>query len=216
MFDGETAIDGPSVPPTLELIPHNQLTAHLFHVLTGCQAMQRLQVIPGKHCTIHSLLQSEFPPIKSTNNTPTPYVTPKTIGYIHGLLCDSITLYQSDTFNARALRNESMILGELENEEPAVFRQELYTTLEHYYEVIQGLPNAGGRPKPATFKLKMKSAKARAAETAGGESAEEQPPPPPPAGGGGAAEPPAAEAAAAPAAPAAGAAGKRGKGGGKA
>ncbi len=138
MFDGETVIDGPSVPPTLELKPHNQLMAHLFHVLTGCQAMQRLQVIQGRHCTIHLLLESEFPPIKPNNYKPTPYVTPKTIGYIHGLLCDSITLFQSDTFNARALRNESMILEELENEEPAVFRQELFTTLEHYYGVIQG------------------------------------------------------------------------------
>ncbi len=59
----------------------------------------------------------------------------------------------------------------------------------------------------------MKSAKARAAETAGSESAEGQPRPPPPAGGGGAAEPPAAEAAAASAVPAAG---KHAKGGGKA
>ncbi len=108
----------------------------------------------------------------------------------------------------------SMICKELENEEPAVVCQQLFTTLEHYYEVIQGLPNAGGRPKPATFKLKMKSAKERAAETAGGESAEDpaeaQPLPPPQAGGGGAAKQPAEAASAAPVA------GKRGKGGGKA
>ena len=108
--------------------------------------MQRLQIIPGKNRTIHSLLQSEFPPIKSTHNKPTPYVTPKTIGYIHGLICDSITLFHSDACNAKALRNDCMILEVLEAEEPAVFRQELFNTLVHYYEEILGLPGAGGRP----------------------------------------------------------------------
>ena len=56
------------------------------------------------------------------------------IGYIHSLICDSITLFHSDACNANALRNESMILEVLEAEEPAVFRQELFNTLEHYYE----------------------------------------------------------------------------------
>ena len=45
-----------------------------------------------------------------------------------------------------------MILEVLEAEEPAVFRQELFNTLVHYYEEIQGLPGAGGRPKPQSFK----------------------------------------------------------------
>ena len=70
------------------------------------------------------------------------------IGYIHGLICDSITLFHTDACNAQALRNESMILEVLEAEEPAVFRQELFNTLEHYYEEILGLPGAGGRPAP--------------------------------------------------------------------
>ena len=65
-----------------------------------------------------------------------------------------------------------MILEVLEAEEPAVFRQELFNTLEHYYEEILGLPGAGGRPKPQSFKRKMKSAQPRAAAAAaaGGES----------------------------------------------
>ena len=112
-----------------------------------------------------------------------------------------------------------MILEVLEAEEPAVFRQELFDTLVHYYEEILGLPGAGGRPKPKSFKHKMKSAQSRAAAAviAGGDSAEdaadEPPPPPPPAEGGGGAEPPAVESAAAPAGPVAG---RRGKGGAKA
>ena len=137
------------------------------------------------------------------------------IGYIHGLICDSITLFHSDACNAKALSNESMILEVLEAEEPAVFRQELFNTLEHYYEEILGLPGAGGRPKPQSFKRKMKSAQPRAAAAAaaGGDSAEdavdEPPPPPPPADGGGGTEPQAAEEVAAPAGPVAG---RRGKG----
>ena len=112
-----------------------------------------------------------------------------------------------------------MILEVLEAQEQAVFRQELFNTLVHYYEEILGLPGAVGRPKPQSFKRKMKSAQTRAAApvAAGGDSAEDAavgpPAPPPPVEGGGGAEPPATEAAAAPAGPAAG---KRGKGGAKA
>ena len=111
-----------------------------------------------------------------------------------------------------------MILEVLVAEEPAVFRQELFNTLVYYYEEILGLPGAGGRPKPQSFKRKMKSAQRRAAAAAaaaGGDSAEdaadEQPAPPPPVEGGGEAEPPAA-----PAAPAGSVAGRRGKGGARA
>ena len=67
-------------------------------------------------------------PFKSTGNKATPYVTPRTIGYIHGLIV-SITLFHSDACNTRNLRNETMILEVLEEHEPAVFRQGLFTTL---------------------------------------------------------------------------------------
>ncbi len=63
------------------------------------------------------------------------------VSFANPSLCKS--LFQSDACNARALRNEGMILEVLEAEEPAVFRQELFNTLEHCYEVILGLPNAG-------------------------------------------------------------------------
>ena len=55
-----------------------------------------------------------------------------------------------------------MILEVLEAEEPAVFRQELFNTLVHYYKEILGLPGAEGRPKPQSFKHKMKRAQSRA------------------------------------------------------
>jgi hypothetical protein len=91
-----------------------------------------------------------------------------------------------------------MILEVLEQKEPAVFRQELFTTLVHYYEEIQGQHGAAGRPKPKSFKRKMKSLMLLPAETAGSESTEKAPEEPQAAGGGGA-ELPAAAAAAAPA-----------------
>ncbi len=83
-----------------------------------------------------------------------------------------------------------MILEVLEAEEQAVFRQEFFNTLVHYYKEILGLPGAGGRPRPQSFKRKMKCAQPRAAAAAvaaGGDSAEdvadELPAPPPPVEG---------------------------------
>ena len=83
------------------------------------------------------------------------YVTPKTIGYIHGIVTDCIPHLSSDSNNQRALRNEIMIFEVLEVLEPALFRQNLANTLTHYYEEIQSMFGAGGRPKPKSFKLKM-------------------------------------------------------------
>jgi hypothetical protein len=159
----QTAISPSVIPETVELVPHSQLLAHLFHVLFDCQAKQRLQIIPGKNHNIHLLLESDFAYLKSTDNKPSPYVTPKTISYIHSLICDSIAMFHSDACNARALSNETLILEVLEPEEPAVFLQDLFTTLLHYYEEIQGMHCAGRRPKPKSVKHKMCKANSSAA-----------------------------------------------------
>jgi hypothetical protein len=119
--------------------------------------MQLLQINPTKNRTIHLLFQKQFPAIKSSDDKLTYYVTPKTISYIHGLVTDSITCLPSDACNQRALRNEIMILEVLEkNQEPAVFRQKLFNTLTHYYEEIQSMSCACGRPKPKSFKRTMR------------------------------------------------------------
>jgi hypothetical protein len=81
----------------------------------------------------------------------------------------------------------------LEAQEPAVFRQKLFNTLTHYYEEIQSMSGAGGRPKPKHFKHTMlddevvagggesrAAAPAAAAEDAAG-NLNVPPPPPPPA-----------------------------------
>jgi hypothetical protein len=123
VFNGKTAIDNqPEVQEAMKLQPHNMLSAHMFNVLTGCQAMQPLQIKVSKNNTIHLLLQKQFPAIKSSDNKPTYYVTPKTIGYIHGIVTDCITRLPSDACNQRAVQNKIMILKVLEAQEPAVFR----------------------------------------------------------------------------------------------
>ena len=127
----------------------------MFNVLTGCQAMQQMLINISKNNSIHSLLQKQFPAIKSSDNKPTYYVTPKTIGYIHAIVTDCIPRLPSDTCNQHALRNETMILEVLEAQEPAVFRQQLFSTLTKYYEEIQSMSGAGRRPKPKHFKRTM-------------------------------------------------------------
>ncbi len=88
-FPGKTPIHNPpEYPETMELVQHNLLAAHMFHILTGCQVMQHLQINPTKNQPIHTLLHRQFPAIKSSNNKPTYYVTPKTIGYIHWTVTD--------------------------------------------------------------------------------------------------------------------------------
>jgi hypothetical protein len=41
--------------------------AHLFYVLTKCQAMQRFEINQSKSSTTHNLLEMQFIPLKSTN-----------------------------------------------------------------------------------------------------------------------------------------------------
>jgi hypothetical protein len=108
----------------MELEPHNMLTAHImFYVLTGCQAMQQLQINISKNNTIHMLLHKQFPAIKSSDNQPTYYVTPnlKKISYIHagGIVTDCIMRLPTDACTQHALQNEIMISAELEKLELA-------------------------------------------------------------------------------------------------
>ncbi len=53
VFDGKTPIHNPpEYPETMALVPQNLLAAHMFHILTGCQAMQHLQINPSKNFAI--------------------------------------------------------------------------------------------------------------------------------------------------------------------
>ena len=66
--------------------------------------MSGLLINPAKNTFIASLLESTFTAIKSTNNLTTPYVTPRTIAYIHALIIDTVTALPTDTVNQRALQ----------------------------------------------------------------------------------------------------------------
>jgi hypothetical protein len=181
VFNGKTAIDNlPEVLEAMDLQPHNMLAAHMFNVLTGCQAMQQLQISISKNNTIHMLLHKQFPAIKSTNNQPNYCVSPKTIGFIHRIVTDCITRLPSDACTQCSIRvrNEIMILKVLEAQEPAVFRQELFNTLTTYYEEIQSMSCSGRCPQPKHFKRQMIAAGGATGGGAPAAGGDDEPPPP--------------------------------------
>ena len=92
-----------------------------------------------------------------------------------------------------------MILEVLEALEPAAFRNKLCNTLTHYYEEIQSMSGAGGRPTPKSFKLKMNVGDGLSLAPAAAATEDNDPPqplaaaadPPPPADDGASAATPA-------------------------
>ena len=138
MLPGTTAIDIPVIPDTLELKAFNELFAHLFCTLSGKQAMPAWKVSPSSGTTIAALLDRTFPAIPSIDNIdfklPTPLITPKTVGYIHALIIDSVTSLHSESAYARALTREATVVKELEALSVANFRLQFRLALISYYE----------------------------------------------------------------------------------
>jgi hypothetical protein len=97
MVDETLLIDPPFIPATIELVHFNVLFAHLFSVLSGSQSMSAFDISQCKHLTVSALLDSTFPAIESTGNQPAPMITSKTVGYIHALVIDTVTLNNSDS-----------------------------------------------------------------------------------------------------------------------
>jgi hypothetical protein len=214
VIDGKMQVSPPSISQAQQLVHHNLLLAHLFVALTRAPAMQRCEINPAKHRTITALLDATFPPIASTGDVPTPYVTPRTIAYIHALIVDSITLHPSTTMRERALLNETMVLDVLNTMSPQAFHKELFTVLNQYHVQILKTASASGRPCAKTFRSSFGSAaalsaaevanatEARAGDPPAPQDAAVEPPAPPPAA------PPAAAAAPTKAAPTNGKGGK--------
>ena len=67
-------------------------------------------------------MDTTFPPIASTGNIITPYITPRTIAYIHARIVNSITLYPSNAQLERELGIENMVLDVLNEMSPEAFR----------------------------------------------------------------------------------------------
>ncbi len=119
--------------------------------------MLAFEINPCKHLTVSALINGSFPAIASTDNKPTPMVTSKTAGYIHTLIIDTVTVNNSESPYARAIRNEQMICQELDSIEPEAFHTELIKCLADYYEKIRDMGGAGGLRVAKSFKRKFKA-----------------------------------------------------------
>ena len=141
----------------MELVRFNPLLAHVYAALSKSQSMSELAIVPSLKHTVARLMELSFPGIKETNGERTPLVSKHTIGYIHALMIDTVTSVSSEPPKARALRNETMVVEELEANED-VWRSELRDCLVDYYVNILKMDAAGGMARTSTFKRKFKGA----------------------------------------------------------
>jgi hypothetical protein len=137
------------------LIHHNVLFCHLFDALTKSQGMASL-LIGAKSNTVCGLLKSTFPAIKTTNHSPTPYVTPATVAYIHALIIDSVTANPTESASQRALLCKNVARQELESIDIALFHEELRIAMTSYYEGILKMPGVSGVANKASYKRPFK------------------------------------------------------------
>ena len=98
--------------------------------------MSLYEINPVKTLTIEALVHGSFPAIKATDDQALPFVGPRTVAYIHALIVDTVTVLQTKSPNAEALRNEAMLRQELEKMKPAVMSKQLQRCFEAYYEDI--------------------------------------------------------------------------------
>ena len=150
-------ITPPIIAEDVGLDRFNPLFAHLYSALAKSQSMSALEVIPSYGRTVTRILESTFPAIKATDDEPTPLVSKHTVGYIHALMIDSHTLLSTEQPRGRALRNETMVVEELEANKD-VFRTELRDCLVDYYETILRMDGAGGVPLSIRFKRRFTDA----------------------------------------------------------
>ena len=113
-------------------------------------------LIGAKSNTICGLLKSTFPAIKTTNRSPTPYVTPATVAYIHALIIDSVTANPTESAFQRALLCENVARQELESIDIAMFHEELRIAMTSYYEGILKMPGVSGVANKASYKRPFK------------------------------------------------------------
>ena len=132
LFDGSRRVNPPAMAEDQGLQHHNALLAHLFRALSSSQGLASFAITPSKSNTVSALLERTFPAIPSTDNLPTPFVSPRTIAYIHSLIIDSVYALRTDSGHQRALRTESMARQELESMSFVDFYNELSVVLTSY------------------------------------------------------------------------------------
>ena len=113
-------------------------------------------IIGAKTNTVCGILNSTFPAIQTTQNSPTPYVTPATVAYIHALIIDSVTANPTESATQRALQCETVARQELEKMDLALFHAELRIAMTSYYEGILKMPGVSGVVNKTSYKRPIK------------------------------------------------------------
>ncbi len=105
-----------------------------------------------------------FPPIKSTKNQPSPFITTKTVAYIFALIIDSVTLYHTDGAHSSAIQYEATTLQALDEMPTDEFWTDLRDSLISFYEGVLKVPGAGGRPQAKIIKHRFAAKPATGAQ----------------------------------------------------
>ena len=109
------------------------IISFLIGTSPGCQDSKRNDL---SRPMLHDIRwYSGYGPVycRLSRNLPTPYVTPATVAYIHGLIIDSVTANPTDSATQRALQCENMARQEVESMTLAVFHNELRIAMTSYY-----------------------------------------------------------------------------------
>ena len=152
LLDGSRDVAVPVIAEDKKLDHFNALWCHLFCAVSSAKGLNLFQILPAKQQSISTLFDRVLPPIASTENQPTPLITPKTVAYIFSLIIDSVTVHHAESPHARALEYEATILKELESMPADDFRSELRSALVSYYDGILKIPGAAGRPEAKLIK----------------------------------------------------------------
>ena len=128
----------------------NTLCCYLFYKLTGDgvkgKGISAFAILPNKGLTVEALLDKNFLAIPTTDNKPTPFITPETVAYIFALVIGSVTIFNCDSPHSRALAHQASVLKELDDMPPDQVRAELRDSLTAFYEKILKKVGAGGSP----------------------------------------------------------------------
>ena len=170
LVNGKLPITPPVVPAEQEFVHMNTLWCYLFYKLVGDDGatgkfISAFAIDAQKGQTIAALLDKSFPGIPSTDNKPTPYITPETVAYVFALAIDCVTIYHTDSPHSRALQHEASVLEALDDMPADEFRAELLASLTDFYEKILKKVGAGGgaakKPLPSKFAPKIAPVPAR-------------------------------------------------------
>jgi hypothetical protein len=90
-----------------------------------------------------------FPSIKCFDKAATPFISPRTVAYIHALSIDCLLLQNEDSINVRALQHDAAMLDVYSKMTSDKFKKQLQSVLTTYYEEdIRSIQGASGCLKP--------------------------------------------------------------------